>query len=132
MLRACKHAREHAPHALPQLRVLGSYRSRSRSSGCFKKDFSQPDAYSAESLARANEVLQSSRLFRYQGQPKHPTGEDSTAGSQLKHDTEDVHMEAAAFEREFARAVGAKYAAGLNSCGSAMMLALKAARILPQ
>ena len=77
----------------------------------FPRDFSQPDALPAASLDRATKVLQSSRLFRYQG-----AGKDD--------DDDEAHLEASRFEQEFARLVGAKYAMGLNSCGSAMMPAL--------
>ena len=58
--------------------------------------------------------MQSGRLFRYQGVGK---ADDQEA-------LETVHL-----EREFAQYIGARFAMGTNSCGSAMFLALKAAGV---
>jgi dTDP-4-amino-4,6-dideoxygalactose transaminase len=72
----------------------------------FKKDFSKPMAIPEDGIAEAVKVMQSGRLFRYCAK--------SADESQV-----------AQAEVEFAAMVGAKYALGVNSCSSAMMLTLK-------
>eukprot|EP00929_Paragymnodinium_shiwhaense_P067468 TRINITY_DN33957_c0_g1_i1.p1 TRINITY_DN33957_c0_g1~~TRINITY_DN33957_c0_g1_i1.p1 ORF type:complete len:513 (-),score=47.66 TRINITY_DN33957_c0_g1_i1:330-1778(-) len=70
----------------------------------FHRDFAQPEPLPAEAKAAVNELLDSGRLFRYQG-----TSAVSDA------------------EVEFARYVGSKYALGVNSGGCALFLGLKVA-----
>lgn len=74
----------------------------------FQCDFTQPDPISEEGKKCALAVMESGRLFRYQGYPKD---------------------EAANFETEFADFLGCRFAIALNSGGSAMFLALKGAGV---
>ena len=68
-------------------------------------DLATPDPIPTEGIARATELLRTGRLFRY--------GEVGVSGS-----------EAALWESEFAEYLGRRYAVGVNSCGSALYLAL--------
>jgi len=68
----------------------------------FEKDFSRPMSIPEEGIEAAVEVMRSGRLFRYCAQ-------DS---------------QVALAEKEFAEMVGQKYALGVNSCSSAIMLSL--------
>lgn len=70
------------------------------------KDLSDPVSIPQSGIDRANEIMRSGRLFRY--------GEFSGGESEV-----------AALEREFAEYLSCSYAAALNSCGSAMFVALK-------
>ena len=70
------------------------------------KDLSEPVAIPQSGIDRANEIMQSGRLFRY--------GEFSGGESEV-----------ASLERDFAAYMSCSYAAALNSCGSAMFVALK-------
>lgn len=74
----------------------------------FKGSLSEPPPVTEVGVARAMEILQSGRLFRY--------GEEQNKCS-----------EATSLEEEFALFLGVKYCVGVNSCGSAMFIALKAA-----
>ncbi len=65
----------------------------------FTKEFTKQESLPAEAVERANELLQSGRLHRYNNSP----GEES-----------DVAL----LEREFADYVGSKYCVALSSCGS--------------
>ena len=71
----------------------------------FSKDFSQPDPIPKTGQRRVLELMESGRIFRYQG------GDFS---------------DAALLEVEFAAMLGCQFSIGLNSCGSALFLALKA------
>jgi len=68
----------------------------------FTKDFSKPMAVPAAGIEAAVEVMRSGRLFRYCA----------------------VDSQVALAESEFAQMVDQKYALGVNSCSSAIMLAL--------
>jgi len=68
----------------------------------FTKDFSKPMAVPEEGIEAAVEVMRSGRLFRY-----------CATESQVAH-----------AEKEFAEMVDQKYALGVNSCSSAIMIAL--------
>ena len=72
----------------------------------FTKDFCQPDPISKECRTEIDEILQSGRLFRYQGD----------AGFEKKVSMAEV---------EFAKFVGTKYALGTNSGGCALTIAIK-------
>jgi dTDP-4-amino-4,6-dideoxygalactose transaminase len=72
----------------------------------FTKEFTKQESLPAEAVERANELLQSGRLHRYNNAP----GEES-----------DVAL----LEREFADYVGSKYCVALSSCGSSLYVALK-------
>jgi len=72
------------------------------------KDFSQSEPVPEEGIKRAVEIMRSGQLFRYlQSKP-----EDS---------------EVALLERDFANLMGAKYALAVNSCSSAIVIALRTA-----
>ena len=73
----------------------------------FDGSLSEPPPVTDAAIARAMEILQSGRLFRY--------GEEQSECS-----------EATALEEEFALFLGVKYCVGVNSCGSALFIALKA------
>ncbi len=68
----------------------------------FTGDFTKPMSVPEEGIAAATEVMRSGRLFRY-------CAKDS---------------QVAQAEVEFARMVGAKYALAVNSCSSAILIAL--------
>lgn len=75
----------------------------------FTKDFSKPMAIPQEGIDAAVEVMKSGRLFRY-----------CATDSQVAH-----------AEKEFADMVDRKYALGVNSCASAIMIALMVAGVEP-
>jgi perosamine synthetase len=68
--------------------------------------FESPEPVPPGGAARAAEIIAGGRMFRY-----------------LAHGPED--SEVALLERDFAELIGAKYALGLNSCSSAILLALR-------
>lgn len=72
----------------------------------FTKDFSKPMAIPEEGIAAAVEVMRSGRLFRY---------------SATSAETSQVSMA----EKEFAEMIGSKYSVAVNSCSSAILLAMK-------
>ena len=76
----------------------------------FAKDLSAPDPVPEEGIAAALDLMRDGRLFRY--------GEDRGG-----------LPEAALLEEEFAAYMGMRYAVGVNSCGCALFLALKAAGV---
>ena len=76
----------------------------------FEKEFTKQESLPAEAIERANELLQSGRLHRY----NNAFGEES-----------DVAL----LEREFADYVGSKYCVALSSCGSSLYVALKCAGV---
>lgn len=78
----------------------------------FKKNFKTPEEIPKAAIERANELLSNGHLFRYEPY------EDSSGNSKLS----DTSL----FESEFRKFTGHKYAVAVNSCGSAMFLALKA------
>lgn len=71
----------------------------------FKKDFFRPLAVPTEGIEAAIAVMQSGRLNRY----------SATAAK---------HSQVALAEKEFAELTGRKYAVAVNSCSSALLLAL--------
>lgn len=78
-----------------------------------RADLFAPPAIPPEARERAQELLQCGRLHRY-----------SEAGA-------TAESEAAALEREMAALAGTPYAVALNSCGSALFLALKGLGVAP-
>ena len=78
----------------------------------FMKDFSRPMSIPEEGIAAAVEVMRGGRLFRY-----------------CATSAETSHVAQA--EKEFAAMVNQKYALGVNSCSSAIMLALMAVGVEP-
>ena len=73
-------------------------------------DLSLPPPIPEQGINRANEIMATGKLHRY--------GEDRTGVP-----------EATALEEDFAKYVGTKYCAALNSCGAAMFVALKCAGV---
>ncbi len=73
-------------------------------------DFTEQPPIPQAGIDRANELMQSGRLFRY--------GE-----------TESGELDVAKFERRFADEVGTKYCVALNSCGASLAVALKSAGV---
>ena len=84
----------------------------SESRTTFDQDLSAPEAIPEEAIARATELMQSGRLFRY--------GEDRGGDN-----------EAACLEQEFAEYLGVNYVVGVNSGGCALFLALKSVGVQP-
>jgi dTDP-4-amino-4,6-dideoxygalactose transaminase len=78
----------------------------------FTKDFTRPMSIPEEGIAAAVDVMRSGRLFRY---------------CATSAETSQVAMA----EKEFAEMVNQKYALGVNSCSSAIMLALMAVGVTP-
>lgn len=74
----------------------------------FHKDFGKPEPISETARRAVDEILESGRLFRYQGT-------DTVADAEL----------------DFAKYVGSKYALGLNSGGCAIFMALKCLNLEP-
>jgi len=89
----------------------------------FTKPFSTPDPIPRKGIENANALMESGHLFRY-----NPLDVDDnhrfTGISQEK-----LYSEASLLEQEFCEYTGHKYAVALNSCGSAMFLAMKAAGV---
>ncbi|MFT7474948.1 MAG: dTDP-4-amino-4,6-dideoxygalactose transaminase [Verrucomicrobiales bacterium] len=73
-------------------------------------DFTAQPPIPAEGIERANELMNSGRLFRY--------GE---AGAE--------ELDVALLERDFAASVGAKYCIATNSCGASLAIALRASGV---
>jgi dTDP-4-amino-4,6-dideoxygalactose transaminase len=78
----------------------------------FAKEFTKQECLPVEAIERANELLRTGRLHRYNNGP----GEES---------------DAALIECEFADYVGSKYCVALSSCGSSLYVALKCAGVVP-
>jgi len=78
----------------------------------FKKDFFRPLAVPQEGIEAAIAVMQSGRLNRYSS--------TSAKTSQVAN-----------AEKEFAELTGRKYAIAVNSCSSALLLALKVLEVQP-
>lgn len=79
----------------------------------FDFDLTQPDPIPEAGIARATELMRSGRLFRY-----------TEFGSERVND-------AAELEERLAEMVGRRYAAGVNSCGGAIFVALRACGVQP-
>lgn len=78
----------------------------------FSKDFTRPMSIPEEGIEAAVAVLRSGRLFRYSC--------ESAEVSQV-----------ALAEQEFAKATGARFAVGVNSCSSAILIALLSVGVEP-
>lgn len=79
----------------------------------FDFDLTQPDPIPEAGIARATELMRSGRLFRY-----------------TEFGDEEVN-DAAELEVRFAELVGRRYAVGVNSCGGAIFVALRACGVQP-
>ena len=90
----------------------------------FTKSFSTPDPTPPEGIERAQQLMQSGHLFRYNplNIPENRIDDDVAEG-------ETLYSEVSLLEKEFSEYTGHRYAVAVNSCGSAMFLALKAAGI---
>ena len=75
----------------------------------FSKDFTRPMSVPEEGIEAAVEVMRSGRLFRYSAKPE--------------------ESQVSLAEREFAAMVDAKHALAVNSCSSAILLALMVAGV---
>lgn len=90
----------------------------------FSKSFSTPDPIPAKGVEHATKIMESGHLFRYNPlKISDNILEDENSG------TDTLYSEVSLFEKEFCEYTGHKYAVAVNSCGSAMFLALKAAGI---
>lgn len=76
------------------------------------KDFYNLPPVPEEGIGRAVEIMRSGRMFRYS------TGDAETSDASL-------------LEREFAAYIGVKFALGVNSCSSALLLALRISGVKP-
>lgn len=103
--------------ASPAAAILGSMRRMVPSANLvppnkFTKDFSRPMAIPEEGIEAATRIMRSGRLFRY---------------SALDAEQSEV----AQAEKEFAEMVNQKYAVGVNSCSSAILLAMVTCGVKP-
>lgn len=88
----------------------------------FTKSFTTPDPTPKQGIERACQIMESGHLFRYNplNIPENRLVEDAQSDDTL-------YSEVSLLEKEFSEYTGHKYAVAVNSCGSAMFLALKAA-----
>lgn len=77
----------------------------------FDFDLTEPDPIPESGIARANELMRTGRVFRY----------TEIADGQVN--------DAALLESRFAELIGRRYAVGVNSCGGAMFIALRASGV---
>lgn len=89
----------------------------------FTKYFKTPDPVPAEGISRAVELMKTGRLYRYNFEGEFAEDTDTRVWS------EELATEVALLESEFCEYTGHKYAVAVNSCGSALFLALKAAGV---
>lgn len=90
----------------------------------FKKSFSTPDPIPKQGIEKARRIMESGHLFRY-----NPLDTPENIVRNENNGLDVLCSEVTLFEKEFCEYTGHKYAVALNSCGSAMFLALKAAGI---
>jgi len=89
----------------------------------FNKSFKTPDPIPQAGIEQAIKLMQTGRLYRYnfsddlRNYRQHP---------ELNDDDEELATELAKLEYEFSLYTKHKYVIGVNSCGSALFLALKA------
>jgi len=89
----------------------------------FSKDPKCPEVIPEAGIDRAIELMRSGRLYRYNftGEFNSPADREALAG--------EPACQVSLLEHEFSSLVGHDYAVAVNSCGSAIFLALKAAGI---
>lgn len=89
----------------------------------FPKDPKSPEVIPEEGIEQAIELMRSGRLYRYNfnGEFNSPAEKEALAN--------EPACQVALLEDEFGSLVGHDYAVAVNSCGSAIFLALKAAGI---
>ncbi|MCB2262825.1 MAG: aminotransferase class I/II-fold pyridoxal phosphate-dependent enzyme [Candidatus Thiosymbion ectosymbiont of Robbea hypermnestra] len=90
----------------------------------FTKCFNNTDPIPSEGIKNAVRLMKTGRLYRYNDF----NTESGDKGNCEAGNKESV-SEVAKLEDEFARYTGHRYVIGVNSCGSAMFLALKAAGV---
>ena len=89
----------------------------------FMKCFNETEPVPAEGIENALRLMEEGSLYRYNN-----CNIDISSDSDKSFEQEDGEAvsELARLEKEFCNYTGHKYAVGVNSCGSAMFLALKA------
>ena len=87
----------------------------------FSKSFTTPDPVPAKGIEHAKQIMESGHLFRY-----NPSNISGNVIQDEGSDSGTLYSEVSLFEKEFCEYTGHKYAVAVNSCGSAMFLALKA------
>ena len=90
---------------------------------CFTKDPKSPEVISEAGIEQAVELMRTGRLYRYNFNGQFDTEADQEALAN------EPACQVALLESEFASLVGHNYAVAVNSCGSAIFMALKAAGI---
>ena len=90
---------------------------------CFTKDPKSPEVIPEAGIEQAVELMRTGRLYRYNFNGQFDTEADQEA---LKN---EPACQVALLESEFASLVGHNYAVAVNSCGSAIFMALKAAGV---
>ncbi len=86
----------------------------------FLKSFSTPDPVPAEGIQDALDMMTSGHMFRY-----NPRNAGKNALRDGQGDGSTLYSDVALLEKEFCEYTGHKYAVAVNSCGSALFLALK-------
>lgn len=89
----------------------------------FPKDPKSPEVIPEEGIEKAIELMRAGRLYRYNF-----NGEFDTSADRDELSNEPA-CQVALLEDEFSSLVGHDYAVAVNSCGSAIFLALKAAGV---
>ena len=89
----------------------------------FNKSFKTPDAIPQEGIERAIKLMQKGRLYRYN------FSDDLSNYYELNDEDDQLATEVAKLEYEFSLYTKHKYVIAVNSCGSAIFLALKAGGI---
>jgi len=90
----------------------------------FNKSFHTPDPVPAKGVENAKRLMETGHLFRYNPLDTPENYIDSEKNGQTK-----LYSDVALLEQEFCEYTGHKYAVAVNSCGSAMFLALKASGV---
>ena len=85
----------------------------------FIKNFTTPDAIPEEGIDNAIDLMQSGHLFRY-----NPLDKSANHIPANNPEQSTLYSEVALLEKEFCDYTGHQYAVAVNSCGSAMFLAL--------
>lgn len=90
----------------------------------FTKPFSTPDPIPEKGIENANAIMESGHLFRY-----NPLDMAENRREEEDSSVEKLYSEVALLEQEFCDYTGHRYGIAVNSCGSAMFLAMKAAGV---
>ncbi|NEQ97218.1 MAG: aminotransferase class I/II-fold pyridoxal phosphate-dependent enzyme [Cyanothece sp. SIO2G6] len=97
-------------------------------SATFAKSFKIPDPIPEKGIQQAAVLMRKGRLYRYNFSENFASTPHSSGSSIPKDWDEDdqIATEVANFEYEFSRYIGIPYVVAVNSCGSALFIALKA------